>query len=325
MAARRGEREIAATYRERAYAIRRELRDALGIHHYFYEKGNSLYEAGRWDEARSYYEQAYEQAIKVGGYREIARVLTSIGITYKSQGKHTDAIAVYEQALEFSLHIQFPPVIVYTLHALADTYVALNDLETAQTYFAQALHVAQQAKLAARVADIQTELGFLAYRYGALDEASRYLDTALQTHRELHTNYSIAVDLSYLTLVYAAQGDYPAARQAVLESLRAMVPLNSDIWLLMPIFTTVHLCILHAFSLSVTTSAQSMLLQTAARWAGTVLAHPGIDQLNRDTFASLRPAMEAILSAPRIAALLNAGAGIDLMTVVTEIEAALQS
>jgi tetratricopeptide (TPR) repeat protein len=325
LATRRGEREAAANYHERAYAIRRELRDALGIQHYLYEKGSGLFEGGHWDEALKYFQQAYDQALNAGGYREIARVLTSIGIIYKSQGQFTNAIAVYEQALEFSQRIQFPPVIVYTLHALAETYVALNKLDAAQTYYMQALHIAQQAKLAARVADIQAELGILAYWHGELDEAMCYIDTALKVHRACQADYNIGVDLSYLTLVYAAQGDYTAARHAVLESLQVIVPLNSDTFLVLPIFTAVHQGILQALSRSLPSSEQTMLLQAAVRWAGTVMAHPGIDQLKRNTFASLRPSMEAVLGVQRITELLHEGAERDLMMVVTEIEAALQS
>ena len=127
----------------------------------------------------------------------------------------------------------------------------------------------------------------------------------------------------YLALVYAAQGDYATARQAVLESLRITVALNSDLWTLMPTFTALHLCILQALSATVNQTEQTALLQVAARWAGMVLAHPGVDQGKRDTFASLRPALEAVLGARRVDDLLKQGAALALETVVKEIFATL--
>ena len=323
LARRRGELAAAAEYRERAHAIRRDLGDALGIHHYLYEKGDRAAADGRLDEALQYYEQAYNRAVKAGGYREIARVLTSIGLIYNRQGRHTDALAVYEQALEFSQRIQFPPVIVYTLHALANTSIAMNNLDAGQSYLEQALDLAEQAKLEV-VPEILAELGHLAYRYGALEEAQQYLDRALETHRARENNYNISGDLAYLALVYAAQQNFAGAQEATLECLRLTMAQTSEVELLTPIFTAVHLRILRAFSPSVSTNEQTALLHTALHWAGTVLAHPGVDQVKRDTFASFRPALETALGAQRIARLLAEGAQLDLMTVVTDVEAALQ-
>lgn len=298
---------------EKSFTLYQQLGDARGMRVYYHVAGDRRFRNGQWDEALHCFEQAYEMALQMGGYREISNSLTTIGIVYKSQGRYVEAADIFQRALEFSTLIQFPTAMVYALHALADTYASLGDLPAAREHFVRALHIGEQSQLET-VPEILAELGRVAYLEGQLDEAAHYLQTALERHRAAQQVYNLTVDLSLLTLVYAALGDFAAAKRALLEDLELTVRLSVELWTLNLIATAIE------YGVNIASNADKPAsMEVVARWAGLLLAHPAIDLDKVNLIARLRPRMNALLGAERAAELLRQGEQLMLEDVIAEI------
>lgn len=305
------------------YQLRLRLNDALGIHTYLYEQANMLFREGRWDEALPVYQQAYEYALKGGGYREIARVLTNIGIVYNAQGHYHDAIQVYEQALEFAQRIHFPPVVVFVLHALAISYVALQDYRAARDSYLEALRVAQRHQLHTNIAELQADLGNLAYQQGSFDEALSYLDTAIAYHRCVQADHRLIIDLGYLTLVYSAIGDFAAAKQTLMEHIEIVTRLSVELWKVNLVFIALQYNVSAALAAQISENESVVLLQAASQWAGFLLAHPGIGRDKVNVIRQLYPQIEARLGAGQVAALIEHGQRLTLTETIESVRSVI--
>lgn len=306
-----GDMEKTSTLLEQAYQLYRELGNVRGMQSYMSEHGYQQFYAGNFDEALVTLEQTYRLSLQSGDYRETASTLVTTGLIYHMRGQYDLAIGKFEQAQEFAEAIEFPPVLIYVLHATANSYYAVANFDAAQTYFLRALQVANQNSLASNVADIQGDLANVARKQAQYEEALLYVSAALDYHRTTNNAHRISVALSSLSHIHAALGNESAAFSAVRESVEAVCGLENDSWMLTPIGAAIEV-----FSLFAPHANTQSRLESAALWAGFVSIYPSVDQQIIEVVNTLRPQMEHALTPERTAKLFEQGAALEMDAVI---------
>jgi tetratricopeptide (TPR) repeat protein len=249
--------------------------------------------------------------------------LTLIGIIYQFQGHFEEAVTILRQGLEFSLQTRFPPVIVYTLHALGSSLADLPDIDAAQETFLRALHFAEQFHIEENEAGLRGELGVLAYRQNDLRLAQDYLESALDQLRALHSEYYLPIFLGHLVVVYTLAGADARAETALREGAELVAHLPDELANHMMLWGAVHLWMSRATRENLLADAQLELTRMAALWAGLVLASLRMTPYNRARIQQFVPQMQTILGVEPVAELLATGEHIDMGTAVDQLRRAL--
>mgnify|MGYP001068459397 CR=1 FL=1 len=197
--------------------------------------GLTLYFKGEWDEARQYYDRAYERMITSEPLRikDSAIILNNIGNVLHSQGKYTEALEFHRHALGIREQL-YSYAHVHTAQSLNNIGRALTRQEKyneALGYYQRALEIREKLYPYGHV-DVATSLnsmGSVLNRQGMYREALDYHQRALAIQEKffLSTHVHIAYSLNSIGCVLVNLGEYDAAfkyHQRALEIHRIFYP-----------------------------------------------------------------------------------------------------
>jgi CHAT domain-containing protein/Tfp pilus assembly protein PilF len=186
-----------------------------------YKKAIDLRNAGKYDEALPYMEQALEIRERRLGpdHPDVCQAINGLAALHYYKGEYSKAEPLYRRALavwEKSLGPEHPDV-AHTLNNLATLYSALGDYVKAEPLYQRALAIKEKS-LGAEHPDVADSLNNLANLYGALGDyakAKQLYQSALTIKEKSlgAEHHDVADSLNNLATLYSAQGDYAKAEQ----------------------------------------------------------------------------------------------------------------
>jgi len=191
---------------------------------------------GKYSAALSLLEEALARYHEVGDQQDVLWLQLLLAGVMEEQGEYTQAYALHEKNLILARERKDIIGVAWTLAGLAEIRLLWQrDTDTARLLLAQSLPLLQvQNVLSAvfyKIALLDTNFisGLLAFYEGDFPLASTFIEECLRLGKELATPPAVAMSLSLLGRVRAAQGNLTAAYAYFQESLE--IPLTRKAFL----------------------------------------------------------------------------------------------
>lgn len=182
------------------------------------ELGHLAEMAGRWEEAKSRYQQAI--ACAQGHDRlAVAQAQADLGDLLSDQGDYAAATLYLHQALDIFITAQDAQGISNTWYELGEIAWRQGHYQEAESDFAQSLAISQEAGIQIQTANALSGLGIVAEMQGNYDQAVTFYTDALTIHRQIGNKYGTAVMLNNLGIGFKNLRDYSRAIASFEESL----------------------------------------------------------------------------------------------------------
>lgn len=233
--------------------------------------GGARDDIGEAESAMATYQHALTLARKRGDSLETARALRDIGLHHARHNQHTDAIKAFSDALEIyasegystqaaRLHCDIANLRTYlgqgqramkdyeqalmrlgtsndletrgvVLSNAAPAYVDKGDLETAESFMAESIQIAQKLHDHAAEATRQGNYGWYLLVTGRIKRAVSALEYALQQSSRLNLSLVVAVQTMNLGQAYAEYGDPPKGESYLRRAVSLAHALNNRHWM----------------------------------------------------------------------------------------------
>ncbi len=176
-----------------------------------------------WTAALEYYDQQDFHA-------QVARLYCDIANLRFTQGQVQRAMKDYEQALMRLGQINDIETRGVVLSNAATAYVDRGDLETAESFLAESIQIAQKLRDERAEATRQGNFGWFLLATGRTKRALAALEYARQQSRRQHMALHIAVQTTNIGLAQAELDDHAAALESHREALDLIRPLDAPYW-----------------------------------------------------------------------------------------------
>lgn len=175
--------------------------------------------------ARSLYEQALAVAQTLGAKRGIADSLSNLSYSYFEQGDYPTAQQLQHQSAALRQEIGMKRLLMAGVPAALGFFaLAVQDLATAETYFAESLHLYQTLGNLVLLADLNIRRAVLATLQGQTAVAQQLATDALQTMRTQAESIDIASALCDTGFIWAHQQAHSQAQASYLECITLLEP-----------------------------------------------------------------------------------------------------
>ena len=181
---------------------------------------------GNYAAARSLHEEALARYYEVGDQEDVLWMQNLLASVMEEQGEYARACALFEKNLTLANERRDIIGVAWTLALLAEARLLWQrDTNTARALLAQSLPLLQEPNVLSvlfykiALVDAYFISGLLAFYEGDLPLACSYTEECLRLGKELATTVTVAMSLSLLGRVRAAQGNLAAAYALYQESL----------------------------------------------------------------------------------------------------------
>ena len=168
----------------RALKIARRLGDGRAVKSGLNTLGLSLWQRGRFVEARPFFEQARRRAVKDGDDEGVARFSGNLALVDKALGHYQRALAGYQNALGVHRATGAVTSIVSMLNNIANVYRALQCPQDALPALNEALELCSTHSLVSTKAFVLVNLGLVSVDLGEHAAAAVWFSRALSEARE---------------------------------------------------------------------------------------------------------------------------------------------
>ncbi|CAF2810913.1 unnamed protein product [Rotaria sp. Silwood2] len=181
--------------------------------------GRALDLKGEWNQAREYFDRAYDRMMKSKPPRikDSAHVLNNIGVVLYRQGKYELALDYHQRALKIhenfcsSGHID----IAASLVSIGNIFFNQGKYDKALDYYQQALKIQEKSNSSGdiRIAPILHNIGAIFEKQEKYDEALNFNHQALKIREKIYSsgNVDIATSLNNIGNILLNQGKYDEA------------------------------------------------------------------------------------------------------------------
>jgi len=191
-----------------------------------WEYGDKSYEAGKYQEALSYFEKSLSISRRLDNLEGIGANLNSIGLVYWSLGQHLRAISYYEKSLKIDRKLNNKQYIAFDLNNIGEAYRGLGQYDKAFNYHKNALKIREQLNIPQDIAESLNNTGMAHYSLGCYDKALSYYEKALNIQKQLGDQRYIAYTLNNIGECFFYLGWYEKALTCLEDSLRIRRHLN---------------------------------------------------------------------------------------------------
>lgn len=190
-----------------------------------WELGEKAYNAGRYHEARSYYEKSLPKC--AGNLECVASDLNGIGAVYEALNDDKKAFRYYEDALAAARKINNRDLIATNLFNTGAIYFrTFNQYEKALGLFEESLKIFRELNDKKSIAIVLLNMGKTLNSLGRYERALSVLNESYKINREMNNQQGIAVNLNLLGNVYSRLGQYDKPLSSYQEALRINRQLN---------------------------------------------------------------------------------------------------
>jgi CHAT domain-containing protein/Tfp pilus assembly protein PilF len=208
-----GAYQQAIQYYQQALDWHRQTKNRAGEAETLNNLGESYTFLGQFEKALAYLNGALPIRREVKDRRGEGITLNNIGNVYMGQGEHTKAIEYYEKALPILHQAGAPESEVNSLTGLGGAYSMLSRFDKAAEILRQALPLARQSKNRQAESAILNSLGTTLEHLGKYDEAVSTLNQGLAITREIKDRPGESACLSNLGIVYMDLGQFSEAEK----------------------------------------------------------------------------------------------------------------
>ncbi|MTI21577.1 tetratricopeptide repeat protein [Fulvivirga sp. RKSG066] len=207
-----------------------EIGDSLGAAIATYNVGRVLKAMGQLKKAKVFIVEAKELSEKIGDKEGIPYALNDLGDIYLAEGKYDLALETLNEALEkckeyeevLDVYILAPEI----LEKIAQAYRAKRDYAAAIDYHDQAIEYYENLGNESGIAEINLGKGRTLMASGDLDEAARFLNTALSIAND-ENNKGLQVQVyQELSKLYELKGEF----QRSLELYKKFKTLGDELY-----------------------------------------------------------------------------------------------
>jgi tetratricopeptide (TPR) repeat protein len=177
-------------------------------------QGNLTLALEKWAEALGLYEQANATV-------PMARLLCDIGVTRRQLLGLNAAIQSFERATMLLSSVKDLNTRGFVLSNVANLYTELGDIDTARSFYQEAIYLARQAANRRLESLRLGNLGWFNIMVGQPEEALRLLQEALQISQTLNDALMVAVQTSNLGLAQHDLKRFSDAEESFREAIRA--------------------------------------------------------------------------------------------------------
>lgn len=201
--------ELAGAYRDKGILVAQQhkLQDAIKL----------------WTAALEIYESQHQ-------YARVARLYCDIANVRKQLGQPRRAMKDYEQALMLLSSFDDPETRGIVLSNAATTYVDYGDIETAESFFVDAIKIALKLQDRHAEATRRGNFGWFLLSTGRAERALATLSYALQQSESLGLSLQAAVQLDNMGLAHDELNHYEKALEYHRAALEKIQPLNAPQW-----------------------------------------------------------------------------------------------
>lgn len=203
-------------------SVRAQAHRDLGL---FHARQRRMADAVReWTTALNYYERENHPA-------QVARLHCDIAAARRFIGQGARALKDYEQALMALNDLKDD----WTTRGLvlanaAIAYAERGDVQSAESFFSEAIKIAQRTGDEAAEAIRRGNYGWFLLSLGRIPQAVAALEAALRISRSRQLAFQAAVQTDNLGLAHAAQGSYTAALEYHRQALEQITGLQQPHW-----------------------------------------------------------------------------------------------
>ncbi len=184
------------------------------------EYGDNYYRRGQYEQARSFYEIAYDLAGSVDSLGQIANLHNSLGRTWQAQGYPDDARREYEQARRVAARAGSGHIEAESIANLGSLAVGERNYGEAEALFHEALELVDGNRNYRRQeAIIRHNLGAAYAGGGRFEEARDQLERAKRINSELNRRVELASNHYMLASVASRSGEYDEALEHAKQAL----------------------------------------------------------------------------------------------------------
>lgn len=192
-----------------------------------WELGEKAYGAGRYPEARSYYEQSLARC--AGNQECVASNLNGIGAVYEALDDDKKAFTYYEGALAAARKINNRDLIATNLFNTGAVYYrTFHQYDKALSLFEESLKIFRELRDQKSAAIVLFNMGKAFNSLGRYDRALSSLQESLRLNREMTNEQGVAGNLNLIGNVYAGLGQYDKPLAYYQEALRINRQINNQ-------------------------------------------------------------------------------------------------
>ena len=190
-----------------------------------WELGEKAYDAGRYNEALSYYKKSLSKC--AGDLECVAANSNGIGLVYEALDDDERAFRYYKDALAAAKKINNRDLIATNLFNVGAIYnLTLNQYEKALTLFEESSRIFRELDDRESIAIVLFNMGKALNSLGRYEKALSAFNESLKMNRKLNNQAGIAGNLNMIGSVYANLGQNDKPLSYYQEALRINRQLN---------------------------------------------------------------------------------------------------
>ncbi len=190
--------------------------------------GTTNYEVGNFAEAMSYCRMAMDIYDELGDKSGMAKVHTTIALTYRSQGIIDSALEHHHESLRIKQEYGAVKDELANSHFnIGACYSSLLRLDQAQSFYEEALKIWEKSDNLMQLSYLYNNLGCLYGRKEELDKAREYFQKALEIRIDFGDKKGIASTLGNMGSLYKDYGDNASALDFFIRSLELFEELGN--------------------------------------------------------------------------------------------------
>jgi tetratricopeptide (TPR) repeat protein len=223
---RRGENDLALKSFAEAVTLYSASGDPEGVTEALYQRANLLNRRSRAAEAMPFINKALSIAHTEGNRYQEIRLQLLQSVAARNLGQNARAIELAQRAIEAAAADNLDNLATSGMVALGNSFLARRDLESAETYFRQALDLARRGKVRRYEALASTSLGSIFEQRNRPEEARRFIEAALPFYRQAGYRREFAQSMTILGGVLNQLGEYEAGIKVLREALPGAIKLQ---------------------------------------------------------------------------------------------------
>jgi tetratricopeptide (TPR) repeat protein len=182
------------------------------------QRGTTLWNIGRLEQAIESYAEALVIYRAVGMARNEARALNNMGIVFAALGEYEEALAHYKSALKIDQALGERSNVAVKLGNIGQCYSDIGDVDRAESYLGKALKVAEQTGDLSAAANAAVSWGQAKMQRGDTKGALVLFERGLSLATENRERYQEVRALEYIALAHLTHGDPPEAALEMAKS-----------------------------------------------------------------------------------------------------------
>lgn len=225
---RKGDWARATAYAEKGLKLRERIGDQQGVSNSYNNMAVIEWEQGQWDQALEHLERSLDIRQKIGDIEGIARNNTNLCELYSERGDFSKAINYGEHALATGEKIKHGNITCFALINLAHVKILQKEFDRAIRDLKRSISIATDMGSKERIAEAQWHLAEAYLGLGQLDTAQTFADQAKSLASEIGRKLIESKGLRTLANIAQHQHDLPKAMDCIERSLSILTALKSQ-------------------------------------------------------------------------------------------------